>query len=259
MVNSLGPTVLTLSSTWLSAGVESSILMVEGYELYRSDRATTSNDGTTKVGGGLTTYLLVGCRVDTAKYSHLTRSDGDVESQILVVNKGGDKGAVIINMYRPPKGNIPAFTEYISQIMNILDKERYRDVYIFGDLNLDHSSKNLNEQVRKIQSLMRVHSFNQVIKQPTRRTIRSESTLDVIYVRTQRKVPPSCSRPPLVITIWLVVHAILTILQTLLLPSMVVRIVVTHMRQPRPSLPPLIAPLSFSYQMLTWYGISSKL
>lgn len=190
LINTLKPTVLTLSETWLTPGVESSLLKLEGYDLHRSDRRTSIVDGVIKTGGGLITYTHSSCIVDPLKYIGLCRSDGDIESQISVVNKGCDKGAVIVNLYRPPRGSVSVFLDYITQVLDVVSRERYRDVVLLGDLNLDHTYRNQNENVRKLQTLMNLHGFSQIIKAPTRCTIRTATIIDVIYIRTIKKVSP---------------------------------------------------------------------
>lgn len=192
ILNSLKPTVLTLSETWLTTGTDNSVLAIDGYDLYRADRITTSSGGSRKRGGGLATYLQTPCIVDAKRYANLMQCNDNVESQILVITKGQDKGTVLINIYRPPKGSIDCFLEYISQIITDISRERYRDIYLHGNLNLDHSSSSSKktDHTRSLQSQMKMFGFNQLIKKPTRKTTVSQTIIDVIYVRTNKKVLP---------------------------------------------------------------------
>lgn len=131
--------MFTISETWLTSGTEDLILKIDGYDLYRADRALVGPAGTGKRGGGLITYLRTPCNVDTNKYHHLVQCNSNVESQVLVVNRVQDKGVVIINIYRPPKGNLAYFLDYITQLVEDVGNERYRDICVLGDFNLDHS------------------------------------------------------------------------------------------------------------------------
>lgn len=190
MMNSLKPQVFSLSETWLSPNFENSPLTIGGYDLYRCDRTTLGVDGTLKTGGGLATYVSCTCTVDSTKYSNLEQSNNDVELQILTINRGQDKGAVIINTYRPPRGNPSTFLDILTNILSVVTTERYRDIYVLGDLNLDHLPTKQNECTRNLLSMMKTHGFKQVIKKPTRRTIKTQSLIDVLYIRTQKKVTP---------------------------------------------------------------------
>lgn len=62
--------VLTISETWLTPQVETTILSIEGYEVCRSDRVRSPRQSANK-GGGLLTYTGPGCVVNASTYNHL--------------------------------------------------------------------------------------------------------------------------------------------------------------------------------------------
>lgn len=190
LLGSLKPTILTLSKTWLTEGTESSLLIIPGYELIRSDRTIIGRNGKIKTGGGLATYIATSCRSDPHKYANLSCCNDDVEMQVISVSKGQDKGAIIINTYRPPSGNPQVFLDYISHVVGEVSMERYRDIYLVGDLNLDHTEGRSHEQTRNLISIMKMHGFSQLIKKPTRMTIHTQSLLDIIYIRSKKKTTP---------------------------------------------------------------------
>lgn len=141
--------IMTLSETWLTRTTEDIILNIQGYELYRADRAAGLS--VTK-GGGLMTYVNAEYKTSTSKYPNLMKSTPDIESQIIQVTRDNHKSVVIINLYRPPSGSLPNFLEYIKEIIPIIALERYSDIYILGDLNLDHSNLKRTKQPKPLNN-----------------------------------------------------------------------------------------------------------
>lgn len=143
-----GLDILTISESWLHAQLDSSIFTIDGYKLLRQDRNYNDVDyvSVRKRGGGLLAYLTEDLYYNTQKYNMLNRSDGNLEMQIFTVKKGCDKETVILNLYRPPSGNFESFMNHIQQVMDVLNSERYLDIYILGDVNLDHLPPIYNEQ-----------------------------------------------------------------------------------------------------------------
>lgn len=78
--------VLTLSETWLTPHIETTLVMIEGYEIARADRSRNPAANLTK-GGGLLTYTSTRCSANHSKYQHLNICNNNLETQILLVKK----------------------------------------------------------------------------------------------------------------------------------------------------------------------------
>lgn len=187
IVSELCPKVLTISETWLNESVDSTIVALDGYNLYRMDRSyTRSNTLFPPRGGGLATYVLSDIAVDCHRFADLNTCTEDIEVQVLYVKSPGDKGTVIVNTYRPPSGNVPVFYDVLLGIANNLSDIRYLDQIILGDLNLDHGLTSGN--VALFKSSLKSLGFTQVIDKPTRQTLNTASIIDVIYIKTVKKI-----------------------------------------------------------------------
>lgn len=126
--------VLTLSETWLHPNIENTILALPTYNLFRNDRTRASK------GGGVAAYVNTDFTCDNQIYSHLNFSL--IESQVLLIKKPNNKSTIIVNIYRPPQGDKDQFLQYITQILHEITEDRYADLYITEDVNLDHLPEN---------------------------------------------------------------------------------------------------------------------
>lgn len=108
----------------------------------------------------------------------------------MTVKKGQDKAIIVINTYRPPSGNPVCFLASIEELMDRITGTRYLDIALLGDLNLDHSKGKMCIHTKKLQYILNTHNLYQVITSPTRQTATTKSIIDVIYIKTNKKVSP---------------------------------------------------------------------
>lgn len=118
----------------------------------------------------------------------MNRSNQTIEAQIISARKRQEKSCIIVNTYRPPQGNQPLFIDNLSEIIQIIDKERYAHLYVTRDLNIDHSPSKLSTHAQSLMFTMNTFGLTQMVKSPTRVTSTSSSIIDVMYVRPQRKL-----------------------------------------------------------------------
>lgn len=181
--------VLTISETWLHALIDDSLIAINGYNIIRQDRENPDKaDLTPKKGGGLLTYVSSDMVYSADRFATLNHSDENIEIQIFTVRKNLDKESVVINVYRPPSGQFNAFKCYVQQVLDVLSVERYLDIYFLGDVNLDHMPGNAGEHTQIFEGLLNSFGLDQKITSPTRRTPNKQSLLDVIYVKTNKKI-----------------------------------------------------------------------
>lgn len=57
---------------------------------------------------------------------------------------------VIINAYRPPRGDPVEAQSWLDYIIQNVTLERYADVYLLGDLNLDHTTAKCSAQTKNL-------------------------------------------------------------------------------------------------------------
>lgn len=100
----------------------------------------------------------------------------------------------IVNLYRPPSGVQSEFLEHITKLSDVFQEDNSHDLYLTGDVNLDHLCKQPNETTTSLSSLLKSYGFTQYIKEPTRVTATTKTTLDVMYVKTSKLIEPMVTR-----------------------------------------------------------------
>lgn len=106
---------------------------------------------------------------------------------MVSVKRGLDKTSIIINLYRPPQGKAN-FIEQLSAIIKATENERYADIYLLGDLNLDHTPSQMTSNTKSIRYLLNTYGLTQKVQEPTRVTTSTKTLLDVIYVKSEKKI-----------------------------------------------------------------------
>lgn len=127
--------------------------------------------------------------LNSTKYKHLNRSNQNIEAQIVEITKRNFKTIILINTYRPPSG-IHDFVTEVGNILETLETTRYPDIYLVGDLNLDHTLSKQNDNTKSLISLTQTHGLSQYIKVPTRKTRTTSTLLDVMYIKTSKSIHP---------------------------------------------------------------------
>lgn len=179
--------VMTISETWLTESIEDTCLSIQGYNLCRADRVHLQG---TKKGGGLMVFAKKGYKLDSTKFSSLNICNSSVEVQVVEITKPNHKTNILVNTYRPPSGSQSDFLTHIQAIMSEISTLRYQDVFLFGDLNLDHSRNMKNETTKTLENSLKGFGLTQLISKPTRKASSTSTLIDVLYGKTSRKIHP---------------------------------------------------------------------
>lgn len=99
-----------------------------------------------------------------------------------------DKGTIILNVYSPPptSGNQRNFLDHLSQTLEVKQTDRYADTYLLGDFNLDHMPRRMTETGKNLLNMMKSLGISQIIKAHMWITVKSQTILDVVYVKQIR-------------------------------------------------------------------------
>ena len=173
--------VVTVSETWLHSGICSSIIEMEGYQLFRWDRAFYDvHNSTTKRGGGLVIYLKRSLNFTPEYVPSKCISDGDCEMQRLELCSGVQRNIVMYNLYRPPSGNVVSFLDSLTKTCDSEDRVDTKELVFLGDLNINYASKG-HPDTKKLVSWQNKLGLTQHIKTSTRQTKVSRSILDLVF------------------------------------------------------------------------------
>lgn len=179
--------VLSISETWLTPDLQDTIVVFENYNFYRQDRKATPHN---VKGGGLAVYVSTKYQTNPEKYRHLNISTPAIESQVLFITTRNRKSFVLANIYRPPAGDKDEFAEHIDKILQEISKERYADLYLTGDFNLDHSVETKSAFTSGLERQINLFGLSQRITGYSRQTVHTKSLIDVMYVKTSKSLTP---------------------------------------------------------------------
>ena len=158
--------VLTLNKTKLDDKMASDLFRIDGYTLYREDRARN--------GEGVAVYVSDSLR-------HSCRNDFPERALEMISIEVEPKGArpfVVVAWYRPPTEPVETFIK-IEKNMDFFDREN-KEILIVGGTNCDllkvtsaGMDSNLAGNSLHMRNIYSLFGFRQVIKEQTRETLDS--------------------------------------------------------------------------------------
>lgn len=174
--------VYGISESWLHDKIESKDINIDGYQIYRQDRAAT------KIGGGVAVYVSNKFKVKVMP--DLCQSKEGIE-QLWVKIKQKEKAAMMIGViYIPPQ--IAKKKDCLEKIYPMIATSlaMTTSLCMMGDFNLDY--KEMPDQVKH---MLTQFNLKQVIESPTHFGQKTQSILDHIYVAKSERVITSSALP----------------------------------------------------------------
>ena len=161
--------LICLQETWK---IDSTYVMEDYYKHYFNARQNHR-------GGGVLIWLKTGLQ-------HNIRSDisyfieGVFESICVECHCRG-RNVVVVNIYRPPRGDLRTFIDRLeSQIAQIDDENKIP--IIVGDINIDYSKLPTD-----LETILHTRSMTQLVMQHSRINSTSSTTLDHVYSKEDMK------------------------------------------------------------------------
>lgn len=168
--------VLGLSETWFKHTITDNLVCINGYALERFDR--TLNDRA-KLGGGVCLYIKADLNYLPNK--NLWVSTNDVEIICVTLLPDNARRILILNVYRPPKGNLSNALDSIRTITNAVDELLRMDCIVMGDFNVDLLW--YSPSVETLKDFFFELDMQQIITTPTRCSPNRDTLIDHCYVR----------------------------------------------------------------------------
>lgn len=168
--------VLAICETWLKASIDTSLISINNYHVFRGDRSTLNLNGDIKFGGGLALYCnpVYTC----IKLDRFSRCTADLETLCISMDQKDHMKIIILNIYRPPAGCIPVALDFLSDaIEQIMGEMRHIELYIVGDFNLDLLQCNNN--TKRLTEICANNNLFNLINTPTRITMTRATILDL--------------------------------------------------------------------------------
>ena len=175
-----GIDVITVSETWLTKGISSSILQMHNYKLFRWDRSFFNDtDTNVKKGGGLLIFVRDDLNFEAYADDSRNICSKDCELQRLELRSDVQKNIVIFNLYRPPSGSVKNFIDHLTVIRENESNVISTEVVFLGDFNINYRTKKADD-TKKLIGWQNKFGYTQLIKTNTRTAKKSKSIIDLI-------------------------------------------------------------------------------
>ena len=161
-----------LSETWLDDNKEE-FYDLKGYSSvnrYRKD----------KKGGGVSLHIRKGFTFMLR--NDLDYFDSEMETVFIEIDRcifGTDSNIVIRVIYRMPNSSVDVFNDRISEVMNVIQKER-KLCYLMGDLNIDFLRADDHRATGELLDVLYCNNVFPLITKPTRVTSTTATLIDHI-------------------------------------------------------------------------------
>ena len=138
-----------------------------------------------KKGGGLAAYIKEEIHVDNILLSHMNKSVADIELQCLILRPPSQKKYLLLNVYRPPNGDVQAFLELLTESLDQLALQENLETYIMGNFIIDITDSQ-NENSKSLLENLQQFGFSQKINTPTRFGKNNRpSLIDHVYTNSE--------------------------------------------------------------------------
>ena len=166
--------VIGVSETWLDSTVMDSEIKIDNYVLSRGGR--------NRNGGG----VCANVRADIAFKTRLDLRCDDLQSVWIELLLPKTKPILTGVVYRPP--NQMNFYDLLENVISSCDRFFDIESIILGDFNTNVSGSTDSSLVQHLKQYMLLFYLNQIISDPTRTTINSSTTIDLILTSDKHKL-----------------------------------------------------------------------
>ena len=165
------PSVIAVTETWLTAA-NCNLFQIPNYVFFQQHRLTK--------GGGV--GIFINSQFNATAVSELDLLLPYLECLFVELCCANHK-VLVGCMYRPPNTDIVQFNLALANILNTIDKKRYKSVIIAGDFNIDLSKNDSHSDTTEFCDNFLSHSYMPSINVPTRITTHSQSLIDNIFIK----------------------------------------------------------------------------
>ena len=158
--------ILCVNETWLSPDISDSLIAIPGFKIFRRDRDTA--------GGGVLLYVRE--HIDATARQDLS-NNGITETCWVEIKLPKRPSFLLCSAYRPPSANVEYYEALLDSLSCAFAEEK--EVILLGDLNFNYK---LDETLSKnpVHYIEQLYGMKQLITDPTRVTLTTSTTIDVI-------------------------------------------------------------------------------
>ena len=175
--------ILCFCETWLNDRINDQMISMEGFTIFRLDREKgdiRSKKGKPKRGGGLIIYVKNELSQYTAIMENTTSISYNIEKLCIRINKPNVREKIILNVYRPPNGNVAEGVKEMENAANLIQNHSSGELVILGDFNVNYNLRHTSP-FKLIKDFERNCNLTQLIKTSTRQGKNSNTCIDLIF------------------------------------------------------------------------------
>ena len=173
--------IIAITETWLTKRADDRLLHFPNFSFIRQDRTYLNEKNIVKKGGGILLYFKTTLEPYITLLDHSTNNK-HIEETWVQCKMPGHKNFTLGIIYRPPMGDVETCIKEIDKVLlATLGKGNPmgRELYLLGDFNIDYS-KHGDVDKQRLRALEIKFNMSQIIKVPTRITVSSKTTIDLI-------------------------------------------------------------------------------
>ena len=176
--------IITFSETWLLSDKPDELIYIQGYNVLRNDRKWSDDEFASKAkkGSGVCSFIKDSLNYKTNVIPDWNVSTKDLECQNFEISFENQKNVLIINLYRPPTGNVETFVNIFDTALQNIDLLK-KDVILLGDFNIDFLDKS-SKETKNVNRLVSEYGLTKRINCPTRYGATKDSCIDQIITNS---------------------------------------------------------------------------
>ena len=178
--------VIGVCETWLNSTYDDNLINFENFTLYRLDREAgniINRSLNVKRGGGLVLYVGSKFLNHSSQINSCSTITKNLEQLWILLDKPNVRKIVVCILYRPPSGDVDTAIKELSNSIEYVQSLCDAELVVMGDMNVNYRDRH-SKSFDKIKEFERVFNLTQLISEPTRVTLKSTSTIDLIWTNT---------------------------------------------------------------------------
>ena len=85
-------------------------------------------------------YIKEDINIDTTTLLDYNVSNEDIEIQCVILRPPQQKKFILLNVYRPPAGNLQSFDDVLTNCLEFISLFENVEIFVMGDMNIDISN-----------------------------------------------------------------------------------------------------------------------
>ena len=169
--------IIGVCETWLNSTYDDNLIHINNYTLFRLDRGKGLPN---KRGGGLVVYVGSKFQGHAKQLDDICKITKKLEQLWIILEKPNVRKTAVC-IYRPPSGDLQHAISELSISIDYIQSCFDAETIIMGDMNVNYRDRH-SVTFDWLKDFERIYNLKQLIKDPTRVTIRSKTTIDLIWM-----------------------------------------------------------------------------